>query len=70
MKDRNSAVCSYHYATLSTDFERFAKQELSRDNQYRKWETRGRVADGPMWIDANIDSFQRLLKPLSKISKF
>ena len=69
--DRNSAVSSYHYATLSPDFERFTAQaeELVAETTglvSQMGNARGRVADRPMWIDANIDSFQRLLKPLSK----
>ena len=69
--ERNSAVSSYHYATLSPDFERFTAQaeELVAETTglvSQMGKARGRVADRPMWIDANIDSFQRLLKPLSK----
>ena len=69
--DRNSAVSSYHYATLSPDFERFTAQaeELVAETTgliSQMGNARGRVADRPMWIDANIESFQRLLKPLSK----
>ena len=44
------------------------QRTCSRDNRVSvsNGKARGRVADRPMWIDANIDSFQRLLKPLSK----
>ena len=57
--DRNSAVSSYHYATLSPDFERFTAQaeELVAETTglvSQMGNARGRVADRPMWIDANI----------------
>ena len=56
---------------LYPDFERFTAQaeELVAETTglvSQMGNARGRVADRPMWIDANIDSFQRLLKPLSK----
>jgi coenzyme F420 biosynthesis associated uncharacterized protein len=70
ISERNNVVSSYHYATLSPDFERFTAQaeELVAETTglvSQIGEARGRVADRPMWIDANIDSFQRLLRPLS-----
>ena len=50
--DRNSAVSSYHYATLSPDFERFTAQaeELVAETTglvSQMGNARGRVADRP-----------------------
>ncbi len=70
ISERNDSVSSYHYGTLAPDFERFTAQaeELVAETTGLKsqmGEARGRVADRPMWIEANIDSFQRLLRPLA-----
>ena len=70
ISERNDSVSSYHYATLEPDFERFTAQaeELVAETTGLKSQmgnARGRVADRPMWIEANIDSFQRLLRPLA-----
>ena len=71
ISERNNGVSSYHYATLSPDFERFTAlaEDLVAETTglvSHMGQARGRVADRPMWIDANIDSFQRLLRPLSR----
>ena len=74
--DRNSAVSSYHYATLSPDFERFTAQaeELVAETTglvSQMGNARGRVADRPMWIDAKyrfIPTFTQTT--IKKISKF
>ena len=62
ISERNDSVSSYHYATLEPDFERFTAQaeELVAETTGLKSQmgnARGRVADRPMWIEANIDSF-------------
>ena len=67
---RNEAPKSYHYATLEPDFARFTAQaeELVAEEtglRSQMGDARGRVADRSMWIEANINSFQRLLRPLS-----
>ena len=71
ISERNDSVSSYHYATLAPDFERFTAQaeELVAETtglRSQMGNARGRVADRPMWIEANIDSFQRLLRPLAE----
>ncbi|MFN3216988.1 MAG: zinc-dependent metalloprotease [Acidimicrobiales bacterium] len=68
--DRTGAKPGAHYDTLAPDFERFTAQaeELVATEtglHSLSGEARARVADRPMWIGANIDSFQRLLRPVT-----
>jgi coenzyme F420 biosynthesis associated uncharacterized protein len=68
---RGAPPPSYHYATLAPDFERFTAEaeELVAQTtglSSQMGAARGRVADRPMWIAANINSFQRLLRPVSE----
>ncbi|MCB0995277.1 MAG: zinc-dependent metalloprotease [Acidimicrobiales bacterium] len=61
---------SYHYASLEPDFSRFTAEaeELVAETtglHSSLGSARARVADRPMWIGANIASFQRLLGPLT-----
>ena len=70
ISERRPSSSSYHYATLAPDFERFtaqAEQLVAEETGLysHMGAARGRVADRPMWIEANIDSFQRLLRPLA-----
>ena len=70
ISERRPSSSSYHYATLAPDFERFtaqAEQLVAEETGLHSHmgAARGRVADRPMWIEANIDSFQRLLRPLA-----
>ena len=70
ISERRPPSSSYHYATLAPDFERFtaqAEQLVAEETGLysHMGAARGRVADRPMWIEANIDSFQRLLRPLA-----
>ena len=70
ISERRPSSSSYHYATLAPDFERFtaqAEQLVAEETGLHSHMgvARGRVADRPMWIEANIDSFQRLLRPLA-----
>ncbi len=73
--ERRASSSPYHYATLAPDFERFtaqAEQLVAEETGLysHMGDARGRVADRPMWIEANIDSFQRLLRPLEgKLAK-
>lgn len=67
---RNQQPQSFHYATLAPDFERFTAQaeELVAAQTglvSSQGAARARVADRPMWIGANIQSFQRLLRPVT-----
>lgn len=60
---------SYHYDSLEPDFMEFSAraEELVAESTGLRSLTgpaRARVADRPMWISANIASFQRLLRPL------
>jgi coenzyme F420 biosynthesis associated uncharacterized protein len=69
MSGREPFAQSYHYDSLAPDFE-----ELTADAEGLVAEVtglrslagpaRGRVTDRAGWIDANIASFQRLLRPL------
>ncbi len=66
---RNQNAPSYHYATLEPDFERFtaeAEELVAAETGLRSYSgnARAKVADRPMWIAANISSFQRLLRPV------
>ncbi len=59
-----------HYATLAPDFERFtaeAEELVAAETGLRSLSgaARARVADRSMWIGANIESFQRLLRPVT-----
>ena len=68
---RNQSAPSYHYATLAPDFERFtaeAEELVAAETGLRSLtgDARARVADRPMWIGANIQSFQRLLAPVTE----
>ncbi len=66
---RNQSAPSYHYATLEPDFARFtaeAEELVAAETGLRSHSgnARAKVADRPMWIAANISSFQRLLRPV------
>lgn len=68
---RNELPKSYHYATLEPDFARFtaeAEELVAAETGLHSTmgAARGRVADRPMWIEANINSFQRLLRPVTE----
>ncbi len=68
---RNQPQQSYHYATLAPDFERFtaeAEELVAAETGLRSLSgaARARVADRPMWMGANIASFQRLLAPVTE----
>ena len=61
ISERRPSSSSYHYATLAPDFERFtaqAEQLVAEETGLHSHmgAARGRVADRPMWIEANIDS--------------
>jgi coenzyme F420 biosynthesis associated uncharacterized protein len=60
---------SYHYASLEPDFAELTVQAEELVGQATGLRSlagpaRARVADRSMWIDANLASFQRLLRPL------
>jgi coenzyme F420 biosynthesis associated uncharacterized protein len=60
---------SYHYDSLAPDFAEFTAraEELVGDTTGLRslvGPARSRVADRAMWIDANLASFRRLLRPL------
>jgi coenzyme F420 biosynthesis associated uncharacterized protein len=60
---------SYHYDSLEPDFAEFtaqAEELVGHATGLRSLSgpARARVADRSMWIDANLASFQRLLRPL------
>jgi coenzyme F420 biosynthesis associated uncharacterized protein len=60
---------SYHYDSLEPDFEELtaqAEELVGHATGLRSLAgpARARVADRSMWIDANLASFQRLLRPL------
>jgi coenzyme F420 biosynthesis associated uncharacterized protein len=60
---------SYHYDSLAPDFAEFtaqAEQLVANTTGLRSLSgpARARVADRAMWIDANLASFRRLLRPL------
>lgn len=60
---------SYHYDSLAPDFAEFTEQaeELVADATGLRslmGPARGRVTDRPGWVGANVNSFQRLLRPL------
>ena len=62
---------SPHYGTLHADFERFTAQaEIlvaeTTGLHSQMGAARARVADRSMWVDANIASFQRLLRPVTE----
>ncbi|HEX7094737.1 MAG TPA: zinc-dependent metalloprotease [Acidimicrobiales bacterium] len=62
---------SYHYDSLEPDFTELTKQAeelVGKATGLRSLAgpARARVADRSMWIDANLASFQRLLRPLLK----
>ena len=61
---------SYHYPSLSTDFEELtaqAEQQVAEATGLvsAAGPARARVTDRPGWVAANIASFQRLLRPLT-----
>ena len=61
---------SYHYPSLSTDFEELtaqAEQQVADATGLvsAAGPARARVTDRPGWVAANIASFQRLLRPLT-----
>lgn len=61
---------SYHYPSLSTDFEELtaqAEQQVAEATGLvsSAGPARARVTDRPGWVAANIASFQRLLRPLT-----
>lgn len=60
---------SYHYDSLEPDFTEFTAQaEQLVGETTGLWSqsgaARARVADRSMWVDANLASFQRMLRPL------
>lgn len=60
---------SYHSASLASDFEEFtaiAEELVAQTTGLRSLAgpARARVADRSMWVDANVASFQRLMRPL------
>lgn len=60
---------SYHVDSLAPDFEEFtaqAEELVAIETGLRSFAgpARGRVTDRKGWIDANVASFQRLLRPL------
>ena len=60
---------SYHFDSLAPDFEEFtaqAEELVAIETGLRSYAgpARGRVTDRQGWIDANVASFQRLLRPL------
>lgn len=62
---------TYHYAELAEDFEELtaeAEELVAAETGLRSemGSARARVADRPAWIGANIASFQRLLRPLTR----
>ncbi len=62
-------INSYHYATLEPDLTRFTAEaedlvEAETGLRSMSGAARARIVDRPMWIGANIDSFQRLLRPV------
>ncbi|MFV2039878.1 MAG: zinc-dependent metalloprotease, partial [Acidimicrobiales bacterium] len=66
---RKQGARSYHYDTLEPDFARFTAEAeglvaAETGLQSLSGAARSRVVDRPMWISANIDSFQRLLRPV------
>ena len=61
---------SYHYGSLSRDFEeltRLAESQVSEATGLHSLsgEARARVTDRAGWVRANIASFQRLLRPIT-----
>ncbi|WP_426571031.1 zinc-dependent metalloprotease [Aquihabitans sp. McL0605] len=61
---------SYHYASLSTDFEELtarAEEQVALTTGLRSHSglARARVTDRQGWVRANIASFQRLLRPIT-----
>jgi len=61
---------SYHYASLSSDFEELtarAEDQVAEATGLRSQSglARARVTDRQGWVRANIASFQRLLRPLT-----
>ncbi|QXC59278.1 zinc-dependent metalloprotease [Aquihabitans sp. G128] len=61
---------SYHYASLSTDFEELtslAEDQVAAATGLRSLSgnARARVTDRQGWVRANIASFQRLLRPIT-----
>lgn len=68
--DRTGAKPGAHYDTLAPDFARFtaqAEELVAAETGLHSLsgDARARVVDRPMWIGANIDSFQRLLRPVT-----
>ena len=60
---------SYHAASLAPDFEEFtgqAEELVATTTGLRSLAgpARAKVADRAMWVDANLASFQRLMRPL------
>ena len=60
---------SYHSASLASDFDEFtaiAEELVAQTTGLRSLAgpARARVADRSMWVDANVASFQRLMRPL------
>ena len=61
---------SYHYASLTTDFEELtaiAEQQVAEATGLRSasGDARARVTDRAGWVRANVASFQRLLRPIT-----
>src|SRR5215218_8796440 len=66
---REPFSASYHSASLASDFEEFtaqAEELVAQTTGLRSLAgpARARVADRSMWVDANVASFQRLMRPL------
>ncbi|MCC6226387.1 MAG: zinc-dependent metalloprotease [Microthrixaceae bacterium] len=61
---------SYHYQSLAPDFEELTAQAQELVEEHLGWgslrgDARSRVASRRDWIQANIVSFQRMLRPLT-----
>ena len=66
---REPFSASYHSASLERDFDEFttlAEELVANTTGLRSLsgEARARVADRSRWVDANVASFQRLMRPL------
>jgi coenzyme F420 biosynthesis associated uncharacterized protein len=62
---------SYHYASLTTDFDELtamAEEQVALTTGLRSYSgaARARVTDRQGWVRANIASFQRLLRPITE----
>jgi len=69
--NRDNFAGSYHYEVLRRDFASMTAQaedlvSIETGLESSEGAARARVADRPMWIRANVASFQRMMKPLSE----